>query len=1044
MTDSLFAPFVAAVAQFTADSRLYQLDTPLGTDQLLVESWVGKEQLSALGELHIDCLSTDTHLELKSLLGQQVVLHTRLSDGQQHARSGYVMEVGQLGADGGLARYRLTLAPWLAFAQYQRRSRVYQDQTALAIVEDVLAAYAPNNNWRATPEAETFLAQVRPRSYCCQYRETDYAFLSRLLAEEGIGFHFEESDAGNTVARQRLVLFADSTAFAEDASAARDGGIRFHRVAGVEQQDSIQALGSERRLQPAVTTVSTWDYKASRVVAATLPTAHEYGGRNAPRVECNDWAGVYAFATQREAEHYARILRDAADARFKDWFGNGSVRTFRPGTAFALTGSPLDDLDVHSGPDAAARRRFSLLGVLHAGVNNLPASLRQDSLARLGAAPPITANVMPADDDSQTISSWGNDANFRTWLQRVSAEQEAACPNPVKAWFPDLYSDDGSDDHLDTAAWRAMLEQARHTGYANRFSAIRADVVWRPTLTDDTGALLNPRPTALGSQSAIVVGADGSTANAGTVHTDHLGRIRIRYHWQADEANTCWVRVTQLSAGPGYGAQFIPRIGQEVIVSFFDNDIDRPLVTGVLYNGRGQDDPHAYAQATDHASAAQDNQSGGASPAWHGDAAAHRHAGFLSGFKSVALGADGYARQSNQLVFDDTTGRLRTKLGTDTAATQLNLGHLIHQADNYRGAFRGSGWEVRTDAYGALRAGKGVLMTTYYGPAPGGAPEPAGDNTAGIALLKQAQGFADTFDRAAATHQTVQFILVKGGALNGEQNQSAIDAEQPPIAAMVKALSGMVDARDGSMDSGTNGNDRKIPHMHAPLVVVIAQAGIGVTASDGLHVAAGEVAHLGSGRDMHVAVGDAMSIHSGQAIGLLAGAVGAGEGDTGIQLYAGQGDVQLQAQSDEMTLAARDLVRLISTNSHVDFAAAKSIVICTEGGASLTIEGGNITFACPGTISVKGASKSFAGPVKAGYVLPQMLQSKSPTTFGQRALLSTHDGYVMRNRAYRLHINGGKVVEGITDSNGLTEDIGADTEDVSRIEFLSHIGAKNL
>jgi type VI secretion system secreted protein VgrG len=85
--------------------------------------------------------------------------------------------------------------------------------------------------------------------------------------------------------------------------------------------------------------------------------------------------------------------------------------------------------------------------------------------------------------------------------------------------------------------------------------------------------------------------------------------------------------------------------------------------------------------------------------------------------------------------------------------------------------------------------------------------------------------------------------------------------------------------------------------------------------------------------------------------------------------------VQLQAQSDEMTLAARDLVRLISTNSHVDFAAAKSIVICTEGGASLTIEGGNITFACPGTISIKGASKSFAGPAATSYGLPTFPKS---------------------------------------------------------------------
>jgi type VI secretion system secreted protein VgrG len=994
MSTSPFPLLSSAVADFPTDTRLYQLDSPLGPDALLVESWVGREALSELSELHIDCLGTDTHIPLQSLLGQQLVLRTRLADGQWHARSGYAAEVAQLGTDGGLARYRVSLVPWLAFAQYQQRSRVWQEQPVLAIIEDVLAAYAPRNNWRITADADAFLAQVRPRSYCCQYRETDYAFLTRLLAEEGIGFHFDETDAADdtAVARQQLVLFADTTVFAEDAGAARDGGIRFHRAAGIEQGDSIQALGSERRLQPAITTVSSWDYKASRVIAATAETAHRYGGPHAPRIEANDWAGVYAFATQQDAEHYARILRDATDARFKDWFGNGNVRSFRTGTAFRLLASPLDGIGQFRAPagaasshtgqasqtDADVRRRFCLLGVLHAGVNNLPVSLHDDSQARLGAAPPFTARTLSGDAAFENtdragdslLTSW--ERNGRDWFRRVQAEQEAHCPNLVKAWFPELYPDDDDSSHIDPAAWQPLLARAKDTGYANRFTAIRADIVWRPALFDDTGLRLNPRPTVPGSQTAIVVGPDGSTANAGTVHTDHLGRIRIRYHWQTGDASTCWVRVAQLFAGPGYGAQFIPRIGQEVLVSFFDNDIDRPLVTGVLYNGRGQDDPDALAAAADHAPAGQDNLTGGASPAWHGAAGSHRQAGFLSGFKSVALGADGYTRQANQLVFDDSTGRLRTQLATDTAATQLNLGHLLHQADNYRGSFRGTGWEVRTDAYGAIRAGRGVLMSTYYGKAPGGGPEPAGDNAPGIALLKQAQGFADTFNRAAATHQTVQFILVKGGALNGDTSQSVIDDKQAPIAAMLAKISGLVAASDGSID----GNGQPIPQMHAPLVVVTAQAGIGVAASDGLHVAAGEVAHLASGRDMHVAVGDALSIHSGQAIGLLAGAVGAGENDADIQLYAGQGDVQLQAQSDAMTLAAHDLVRLISANSHVDFAAAKSITLCTEGGASLTIEGGNITFACPGTISIKAASKSFAGPAGMGYALPVMPRSE--------------------------------------------------------------------
>jgi uncharacterized protein (DUF2345 family) len=205
--------------------------------------------------------------------------------------------------------------------------------------------------------------------------------------------------------------------------------------------------------------------------------------------------------------------------------------------------------------------------------------------------------------------------------------------------------------------------------------------------------------------------------------------------------------------------------------------------------------------------------------------------------------------------------------------------------------------------------------------------------------------------------------------------------------------------------------------MHAPLVVVTAQAGIGVAAGDGLHGAAGEVAHVGSGRDMQVAVGDAMSIHSGQAIGLLAGAVGVGENDHGIQLYAGQGDVQLQAQNDAMTLAARDLVRLISANSRIEVAAAKRIEICTEGGASLTLEGGNITFACPGTISIKAASKRFAGPASINHDMPTW----SKSSFDEKFLITDElTGEPAKNQPYRITLPGKQIIEGITNDRGET------------------------
>ncbi|HSY27516.1 MAG TPA: type VI secretion system tip protein TssI/VgrG, partial [Burkholderiaceae bacterium] len=86
-----------------------------------------------------------------------------------------------------------------------------------------------------------------------------------------------------------------------------------------------------------------------------------------------------------------------------------------------------------------------------------------------------------------------------------------------------------------------------------------------------------------GPQTAIVVGKAGEE-----IWTDKYGRIKVQFHWdrvgQDDESSSCWVRVSQAWAGKRWGHLFIPRIGQEVIVSFLEGDPDQPLVTGCVYN----------------------------------------------------------------------------------------------------------------------------------------------------------------------------------------------------------------------------------------------------------------------------------------------------------------------------------------------------------------------------------------------------------------------------------------------------------------------------
>ena len=121
--------------------------------------------------------------------------------------------------------------------------------------------------------------------------------------------------------------------------------------------------------------------------------------------------------------------------------------------------------------------------------------------------------------------------------------------------------------------------------YSNSFSCIPESVTYRPGRNTS-------KPAIYGVQTAVVVGPKGAEIN-----TDKFGRVQVQFFWDRynarmqdpppdpqKAATPVWIRVGQIMAGKHWGAMFIPRIGQEVIVTFIDGDPDRPLVTGVVYN----------------------------------------------------------------------------------------------------------------------------------------------------------------------------------------------------------------------------------------------------------------------------------------------------------------------------------------------------------------------------------------------------------------------------------------------------------------------------
>ncbi|AUX27881.1 hypothetical protein SOCEGT47_084810 [Sorangium cellulosum] len=122
----------------------------------------------------------------------------------------------------------------------------------------------------------------------------------------------------------------------------------------------------------------------------------------------------------------------------------------------------------------------------------------------------------------------------------------------------------------------AVTHSADNDEYQNSFEAMPREIPFRP-------ARVTPRPIIAGAQTAVVVGKSGEE-----IWTDELGRIKVQFHWdrygKRDENSSCWIRVAQSWAGKGWGSWFLPRIGQEVVVSFLGGDPDRPLCTGSVYN----------------------------------------------------------------------------------------------------------------------------------------------------------------------------------------------------------------------------------------------------------------------------------------------------------------------------------------------------------------------------------------------------------------------------------------------------------------------------
>src|SRR5699024_9221282 len=257
-------------ASLSSQHRLYRLQGAEPFEQLHVERWCGNAALSSCYEYHIDTLSAQASLSLDAFLGQPLSLVITHANGSTSTRSGLVREAACLGSDGSMTRYRLTLVPWLWVLGEGRHSRVFQEQSVLDIVDEVLADYTQYTAWEVTPDVTAWLANVQPRSYAVQYRESDLQFVERLLAEEGLGYCFVED--AEAPAGHKLMVFAQSSQLPEEAGSATSGrGIRVQQTSAVEKGDAFHHLAPQAVLTASHVNLVSQDYKTAAATSAALP-----------------------------------------------------------------------------------------------------------------------------------------------------------------------------------------------------------------------------------------------------------------------------------------------------------------------------------------------------------------------------------------------------------------------------------------------------------------------------------------------------------------------------------------------------------------------------------------------------------------------------------------------------------------------------------------------------------------------------------------------------------------------------------------------------
>ncbi|MFT4960893.1 MAG: type VI secretion system secreted protein VgrG [Paracoccaceae bacterium] len=296
---------------------------------MLLKRAIVREKLSTLTETTIEFQSKNKAIRLAEILGRAMSVHIKTAADGERKFSGTVVSVECLGLHAGYGHYAAEVRPWFWMLTRTQDCRVFQEMRAVEIIEQIFSETGFTDFTNRLSET------AGKRTYCVQYRESDYDFICRLMEEEGIYYYFDNKLNQNAV--EKLTLcdgVSGHSPVPENASLEYHARNKNDRRRG----DHIAEWAPEETLTRGKVTLNDFDFLSP---AADLKVSESIkkGTHNRKELEVYDTPGHYRKDTGLGTKR-ARVKMEAEAVRHQHWRGAGSVRTLGAGYTFTLTDHP--------------------------------------------------------------------------------------------------------------------------------------------------------------------------------------------------------------------------------------------------------------------------------------------------------------------------------------------------------------------------------------------------------------------------------------------------------------------------------------------------------------------------------------------------------------------------------------------------------------------------------------------------------------------------------------------------------------------------------